>query len=180
MPSCHESGAEDQPRDLRRLRAERQAQAELLRALRDRIGRDRVDADRREHQRDDGQDDEDRSEDAVRPARLGDRLVERPDVEERLILIERLRGFADGRDHRRGIGHGAHQHGRAQRRAHARGSIERRPPVRAPAPLPDGSSGSRRRSSATARLILFRSLHEADPPAQRVLARPGARSRAAG
>ena len=47
--------AENQPRDLRRLRAEREPQAELLRALGDRVGRDRVDADRGEHQRDDRQ-----------------------------------------------------------------------------------------------------------------------------
>ena len=102
---------------------------------------------------------------------LGDRLVEGPDVEERLILIERLRGFADGGDHRRGIGRGAHQHGRAQRRAHARGAIEDgRRLERLHFSLPDRRAHADDRQPRPG-LIFLRTLHEADAPAQRVLVR---------
>ena len=120
----HEAGAENQPRNLRRLRAERQPEAELLGALRDGVGGDRVDADRGQDQREDGEDDEDRTEHRVWPPIAREKLVERANVEERLIRVERLRRLTNRADHRPRAAGGADDHCCAERRRHARRLVE--------------------------------------------------------
>ena len=82
---------EDQVPHLMRLGAERHADADLLRALRDGVGGHRIEADRRQDDGDAGKHREHRAEHADVPTLLREVLIHRPDVRQRHVGIQRRR-----------------------------------------------------------------------------------------
>ena len=88
-------------RTVRSMRAERHADADLTRPLRDCVREHAEDADRRKHQRDAGEEREQRHVEAGLRDRSGDDLLERADVPDRQVAIDRVHGAAgrvsDGR-----------------------------------------------------------------------------------
>ena len=94
------------PKICRSRRAERQAHADLLRPLRDRVGHHAVDPDRREHQRQPREDRDQRRVEARAADRVRDQLVHRRDARDRDAGIELLDRAAQRFGQRRGIAGG--------------------------------------------------------------------------
>ena len=85
----------DQPDHLPQLRAERDPNSDLLRALNDGIRGDGIEADHRQHQGKRRKHHEHSAEDAIVPALLRKHFVERHHVEERQIPIEAAQMLAN-------------------------------------------------------------------------------------
>ena len=93
-----QAAPQHQPADGAAAGAERHPHADLLRPRRHRVGDDGVEADRGQRERDERQDAEQRPEDAERPRRLRQHLVDGPRVGDGLIGIDLLHLAADRGD----------------------------------------------------------------------------------